>query len=156
MNPVQTACRSFLVQGSATDADGTVTNISLLLDTNVLASVSGASAQVTVSYDFPEDLTFTALATDNKGAMGATNIVVSVTTLPVRVLDPIGFQTNRAFKLCMCGVESTTNRIEASDDLNSTNWIDLGVMENTNGIWRFLDRTATNSTHRYYRARQLP
>jgi hypothetical protein len=156
VNPVQTACRSFLVQGSATDADGTVTNISLLLDTNVLASVSGASAQVTVSYDFPEDLTFTALATDNKGAMGATNIVVSVTTLPVRVLDPIGFQTNRAFKLCMCGVESTTNRIEASDDLNSTNWIDLGVMENTNGIWRFLDRTATNSTHRYYRARQLP
>jgi hypothetical protein len=156
VNPVQTACRSFLVQGSATDADGTVTNISLLLDTNVLVSVSGASAQVIVSHDFPEDLTFTALATDNKGAMGATNIVVSIVTLPVRVLDPVGFQTNRAFKLCMCGVESTTNRIEASDDLNSTNWIDLGVMENTNGIWRFSDKTATNSAHRSYRARQLP
>jgi hypothetical protein len=156
VNPVQTACRSFLVQGSATDADGTVTNISLLLDTNVLVSVSGASAQVIVSHDFPEDLTFTALATDNKGAMGATNIVVSIVTLPVRVLDPVGFQTNRAFKLCMCGVESTTNRIEASDDLNSTNWTDLGVMENTNGIWRFSDKTATNSAHRSYRARQLP
>ena len=108
-----------------------------------------------MSYDFPGDVTFTALATDNKGAMGATNIIVSFVTLPVGVLDPIGFQTNRAFKLCMEGVAGTTNRIEASDDLNSTNWSDLGVMENTNGIWRFSDKAATNSTHRYYRARQL-
>jgi hypothetical protein len=156
VNPVQTVCRSFLLQGSATDADGTVTNMSLLQDTNVLASVSGASAQVMVSHDFPEDVTFTALATDNKGAMGATNIIVSFTTLPAGVLDPVGFQTNRAFKLCLCDLEGTTNRIEASDDLNSTNWTDLGVMENTNGIWRFSDKTATNSNHRYYRARQLP
>jgi hypothetical protein len=29
-------------------------------------------------------------------------------------------------------------------------------MQNTNGIWRFSDATATNSTFRAYRARQLP
>ena len=109
-----------------------------------------------MSHDFPEDLTFTALVTDNKGAMGATNIVVRVTTLPVRVLDPIGVQTNRAFKLCLCGEAGTTNRIEISDDLSATNWTDLGAMEHTNGIWRYSDKTATNSTHRFYRARQLP
>jgi hypothetical protein len=118
--------------------------------------VSGASAQVTVSHDFPEDVTFTALATDDKGAMGATNIVVRVATLPARVLDPIGFQTNRAFKLCMSAEPGTTNRVEASDNLGATNWTDLGAMDNTNGIWRFSDQTATNSTHRYYRARQSP
>jgi hypothetical protein len=156
VNPVQTACHSFLLQGSASDADGTVTNLTLLLDTNVLTSVSGASAQVTVSHDFPEDLTFTAVATDDKGAMGATNLVVSVTTLPAGVLDPIGFQTNCAFKLCMNAVPGTTNRLEASDNLGATNWTDLGAMDNTNGIWRFSDKTATNSTHRYYRARQSP
>ena len=154
--PVQIACRTFLLQASGSDPDGTVTNVTLLLDTNVLASASGTSAQVTFSSDFPGDLTFTALATDDKGAMGATNFVVNIATLPVLVLDPIGFQTNLAFKLCMCGVEGTTNRIEASDDLNSTNWTDLGVMENTNGIWRFSDKTATNFIHRYYRARQAP
>jgi hypothetical protein len=154
--PVQIACRTFHLQASGSDPDGTVTNVTLLLDTNVLASASGTSAQVTFSSDFPGDLTFTALATDDKGAMGATNFVVNIATLPVLVLDPIGFQTNLAFKLCMCGVEGTTNRIEASDDLNSTNWTDLGAMENTNGIWRFSDKTATNFVHRYYRARQAP
>jgi hypothetical protein len=153
VNPAQTTCRSFLVQGSATDADGAVTNLTLLLDTNILTSVSAASARITVSYDFPGDVTFTALATDNKGAMGATNVIVRFVTLPVGVLDPIGFQTNRAFKLCLAGVEGTTNRIEASDNLSSTNWTDLGAMENTNGIWRFADQTATNSAHRFYRAR---
>ena len=156
VNPVQIACHSFLLRGSGSDPDGTITNVSLLLDTNVLASVSSSSAQVIVSHDFPEDLTFTALVTDNKGAMGATNIVVRVTTLPVRVLDPIGVQTNRAFKLCLCGEAGTTNRIEISDDLSATNWTDLGAMEHTNGIWRYSDKTATNSTHRFYRARQLP
>jgi hypothetical protein len=154
--PVQIACHTFIVQGSGADSDGTVTNITLLLGTNVLVSSSGASAQATMSYDGAGDLTFTALATDNGGAMGATNLTVSITTLPSLALDPIGFQTNQAFKMCMEGVAGTTNRIEASDNLNSTNWSDLGVMENTNGIWRFSDKTATNSFHRYYRARQLP
>ena len=155
VDPMQIACHTIVLQTSGTDPDGSVTNLTLLTETNVLGSFSSATAQIQVSYDFPGDVTFTALATDNKGAMGATNIIVSFVTLPVGVLDPIGFQTNRAFKLCMEGVAGTTNRIEASDDLNSTNWSDLGVMENTNGIWRFSDKAATNSTHRYYRARQL-
>ena len=155
IDSMQIACHTVALQASGTDPDGSVTNLTLLTETNVLGSFSSATAQIQVSYDFPGDVTFTALATDNKGAMGATNIIVSFVTLPVGVLDPIGFQTNRAFKLCMEGVAGTTNRIEASDDLNSTNWSDLGVMENTNGIWRFSDKAATNSTHRYYRARQL-
>jgi len=156
VNPAQTACHTFLVRGSATDADGTVTNLSLLLGTNVLASMAGGSAQVSVTYDFPEDITLTALATDNQGAMGATNVIVSVTTLPLLVLDPIGFQTNRAFKLCMSGETGTNYQMLASDDLSQTNWTVLGPMQSSNGIWRFFDATATNSTHRAYRARQLP
>jgi hypothetical protein len=44
----------------------------------------------------------------------------------------------------------------ATDDLSTSNWLVLGTMENTNGIWRFSDATATSSVHRFYRARQLP
>ena len=150
-----TVCRNFLIQASASDPDGSVTNLSILQDTNVLLSVSSSSAQLTYSYDFPGDLTFTAIATDNKGGSGATNVTVSITPLSELVLDPVGFQTNRAFKLCMTGEPGTNYEIQASTNLGASNWFVLGVMQNTNGIWRYSDATATNSA-RAYRARQLP
>jgi hypothetical protein len=156
VNPFQTACHTFLLSASGIDPDGTVTNVTLLLDTNVLVSAAGASAQTSFNSDFPGELTFTVLATDNKGASGGTNITVQLGTLPTLVLDEIGFQTNRAFKLCMIGETGTNYQVLASDDLSPSNWLVLGTMENTNGIWRYSDTTATNSAHRYYRARQLP
>lgn len=156
VNPVQIACHTVLLQAAASDPDGTVTNLTVLQGTNILGSFVTPTAQVLASYDFPGDVTFTALATDNKGASGATNVVVTFVTLPEGMLDAVGFQTNRAFKLCMEALAGKTNRVEASDNLSLTNWTDLGVMENTNGIWRFSDLTATNSAHRYYRTRQLP
>ena len=77
------AGHTFTVKGSGTDLDGTVTNLTLLLGTNVLVSAPGSSAQVSFSSDFPGNLTFTAVATDNEGAQGATNATVAITTLPL-------------------------------------------------------------------------
>jgi len=156
IDPFQLACHTFLLSATGTDPDGSVTNITLLLDTNVLASAAGGSVQTSFSSDFPGDLTFTVLATDNKGASGGTNVTVHLATLPTLVLDAVGFQTNRAFKLCMLGEVGTNYQVLATDDLSTSNWLVLGTMENTNGIWRFSDATATSSVHRFYRARQLP
>jgi hypothetical protein len=150
------ACHTLIIQASGTDPDGSVTNVTLLQDTNVLVSASGSSAQVTFSSDFPGDVTFTVIATDEKGASGATNVTLNISTLPLLTLDPVGFQTNRAFKLCMTGEPGTNYEVQASTNLAGTNWTVLGTMQNTNGIWRFSDVTATNSTFRVYRARQLP
>ena len=152
----QTACRTFVLKGAGTDPDGSVTNVTLMLGTNVLVSSAGSFAQAGVTFDFPGELTLTALTTDNLGAQGATNVTVTITPGQVLVLDPIGFQTNSAFKLCMCGETGTNYQILANDNLSTTNWMVLGTMENTNGIWRYSDKTATNSMHRLYRARQLP
>ena len=157
VNSIQIACcHTVLIQASGSAPDGTVTNLTVLLETNVLASLNSASGTVSLSCDFPGEVTITALATDNNGASGGTNVIVNFVTLPVGVLDPVGFQTNRSFKLCLEGVSGTTNVIEAGDDLTSGVWTNLGTMENTNGIWRYSDKTATNSMHRLYRARQLP
>ena len=150
------AGHTFVVIGSGTDPDGTVTNLTLLFGTNVLASAPGSSAQASFSSDFPDNVTFTAVATDDEGAQGATTVTVTITTLPVRTLDAIGFQTNRAFKLLMLGVAGTNYQVWATTNLAVTDWIILGTMESTNGIWRFFDTTATNSPQRFYRAKQLP
>jgi len=156
VNPVPIACRAFQVTASGTDPDGTVTNVTLLLGTNVLLSVAGASAQTTVSYDFPGNVTLTALATDEKGASGATNVVLTIGTLPLGTLDAIGFQADRTFKLCMCGETGANYQILVSDLVNTNDWSVLGTMQNTNGIWRYSDSTATNSARRFYRAQTLP
>lgn len=150
------AGHAFLVTASAVDLDGTVTNLTLFLGTNVLVSLPGSPAQINFSSDFPGNLTFTAVATDNEGAQGTTNTTVAITTLPLLTLDAIGFQPNLAFKLCMLGVPGTDYQVWATTDLTAPNWILLGTMESTNGIWRYFDPTATDFPQRFYRAEQPP
>jgi hypothetical protein len=150
------AGHTFVVTGFGTEPDGTIINLTLLFGTNVIVSAPGSSAQINFSSDFPGNLTLTAVATDNDGAQGTTNATVTITTLPLRTLDATGFQTNGAFKLCMLGAAGTNYQVLASTNLAVTNWTILGTMESTNGICRYSDFTATNSPHRFYRARQLP
>ena len=149
------AGHTFAVAGSGTCLEGTVTNFALLLGTNVLLSVPGSSARVNYSSDFPGNLTFTAVAMVNTGTQGQTNATVTITTLPLLTLDAIGFQTNLGFKLLMLGDAGTNYQVLVSTNLAVTNWTILGTMESTNGIWRFFDTAATNSS-RFYQAKQLP
>lgn len=156
VNPDQLACHPFELSGTATDADGTVTNLTFLVEGTAVGQFPNqTSGKVLTCLDFPGPVRCTLQAAENRGAMGETNIMVTLTTLPVRWLDPVGFQTNRAFKLCMCGETGSNYVIEAASDLSLSNWSALGIMENTNGIWRFFDTTATNAPRRFYRARHL-
>lgn len=75
---------------------------------------------------------------------------------PLHWLVPGGFRTNGAFKLCMLGETNRSCELQASTNLSATNWVVIGVMENTNGIWRFLDTGAGNQPWRFYRAEQVP
>ncbi|MBI1839344.1 MAG: hypothetical protein HYR88_00635 [Verrucomicrobia bacterium] len=149
-------CRTFSLRATAADPDGSITNLAILLDSATLASTSGGAVEVTFSTDAPGPLSFTAIATDNKGAQGTTNIVVDVSTLPPLVLDAVGFQTNRAFKLCMSGEPGKSYNVEGNEDLGGSAWPTLGAMVSSNGILQFLDTTATNAAHRTYRARATP
>jgi len=153
---VQLAGHTFRLTGSGVDPDGSVTNLTLFQDTNVLASANGSSASTTITSDFPGQLVFTAQATDNLGAQGVTNVAVTITNLPLLNLDPIGFQTNRSFKLLMLGTTGSNYQMQATTNLNSTNWTALGMMESTNGIWRYFDNTASNNADRIYRAEEFP
>ena len=56
----------------------------------------------------------------------------------------------------MFGVTNNTYEVLANTNLLTTNWISIGLMENTNGFWRYSDAGATNYNHRFYRAHQVP
>jgi len=83
------------------------------------------------------------------------NVAVSFFTLPLHVIDAVGFLTNGGFKFRMLGQAGKNYSVLANTNLNTTNWSDLGTMEVTNGIWRFVDTNAPNFNRRHYRARQL-
>jgi hypothetical protein len=47
--------------------------------------------------------------------------------------------------------------VYAITNLAMTNWVDIGMMTEINGTWRYVDQaTITNRPHRFYRALQLP
>ena len=81
---------------------------------------------------------------------------VTGVSCPLHWLVAGGFRTNGAFKLCMLGQAGSNYQVLASTDLNTTNWIPLGLMEPTNGIWRLLDAGAFTNGWRFYLAEQVP
>jgi len=155
----QLVCAAYRLTAQTADIDGTVTNLLLLLNTNLIASIPNPSAspyQFDLSYDFPGPVTFTARASDDQGAVNETNINTLFYTMPLNVLSLGGFVTNAGFKFCMAGETGKTYETLVNDDLSTTNWFFVGLMEYTNGIWRFTDTGTTDYVHRYYRVHQLP
>jgi hypothetical protein len=47
-------------------------------------------------------------------------------------------------------------QVFASDDPAPANWVTLGSIESTNGLWRLVDSEATNYPQRFHHARPLP
>ncbi len=152
----QLVCAPFMLVATASDLDDAITNVDLLLGTTVLASFTNPPYQLTLSYDFRGSNTFSARAFDARGGTRTTNLNTFFYTLPTNMLSLGGIQSNGGFKLCMLGETGRNYAVLANTNLHTANWISNGVMEATNGIWRFTDLTATNFPMRYYRARQLP
>lgn len=152
----QLVCNPFRLTASATDRDGVVTNLAFYANGTLLAAHSGALFTTTFETDFPATITCEARAMDDRGGVGSSNRAVSVVTLPLHLLTLGGIRSN-GFKVCMAGETGSNYTILATVDLAQpqTNWIALGPMENTNGIWRYLDAGAvTNQPWRFYRAVQ--
>ena len=152
----QTVCVPFQLFATAADVDGTVTNLAVLLDGASIASGNGAPLSSTAELDFPGAYTFTARADDNAGGTSWATQTVTLVAYPLHWIISGGFRTNGAFKLCMAGETNRSYQILASTNLGATNWLPVGVMESTNGIWRFLDTGASNQPYQFYRVEQLP
>lgn len=154
----QLVCVPFRLHTAASDLDGTITNLSVLFGTNVIASFpSGSSQSFEFTHDFPGTTVFTARAYDNKGAIRETSVTTTYYTLPLHVLDLGGKVAGGAFKFCMLGEPGSNYLVLSATNVDQPpgEWVPLGLMENTNGIWRYFDQgTVTNRPMRYYRALQ--
>jgi hypothetical protein len=153
----QLVCNPFNLISTGSDLDGVVTNMEVLLNGSVIASKPGSSIKTTFESDFPQSLSFVTRGQDDRGGYGYKTQQVQLLTYSVtNVLFLGGMRTNGVFKICMNGETGSNYTIFATTDLQTPfiNWTNLGLMENINGIWRYLDADATNYTYRFYRARQ--
>ena len=158
----QLVCNALQLSSTVNDLDGTVTNLQFLLNaTNLITSIvnppNGSTHKVNLSYDYPSTVTFSAVAADNTGNTKTAAVATTFYTLPLHVLNLGGKLTNGQFKFCMLGESGKNYDVLVNTNLNdASNWDFTGVMESTNGIWRFSDPAGTNFGPRYYRARQQP
>jgi hypothetical protein len=152
----QLVCTPFGIQASATDPDGSVTNIAILVNGSPIITSGGTSVGTMTEIDFPQFLTVTARAIDNRGGTNSTTQIVNMTTLPLHTLMLGGFRSNSVFKLCMLGQPGSNYTVMLNTNMRFfTNWTNIGLMTHSNGIWRYFDTNTTNF-QRYYRARLVP
>jgi hypothetical protein len=146
-------CQPFQLAANANDLDGTITNLTLLFEGSPVASVSATSAVAVVEKDFPSLNTVIATAIDDRGGSRSITQSLNLVTAPLEVLTLGGVRSNVTFKVCMAGLPTTDYLLQGNTNLLTTNWVSLGLMERTNGIWRYFDaNTITNRPARYYRA----
>ncbi|MSU59952.1 MAG: hypothetical protein EXS35_17585 [Pedosphaera sp.] len=142
---------SFLLQASANDTDGSVTNVQFFSGAALLGSATIAP------YFFPANnlaagnYNFTARATDNSGNT-STSAVVSVFVLTNAVLQNPVRLANGQFKMTILGIAGQTYATESSTNL--TNWAAFATNVAPANSFNVTDFTSTNLLFRFYRARQ--
>jgi hypothetical protein len=151
----QYVCQPFSILASGTDLDGTITNLTVWMNGLWIGTVNGPSLQTQAEIDVPTSLQFVARAVDDRGGSRSVTQAIHTVTGPLHNLLLGGVRTN-TFKICMLGEMGRSYDVLASTNLTTTNWLFIGTMEHTNGIWRYFDTQVTNHSKRYYRARQVP
>lgn len=151
----QLVCNPFKITSSAGDLDGVVTNLTVTLNGATVMSSSGGSLNSTAELDFATNANLIATARDDRGGTKSVTQQVQIVTWPLHTLTLGGIRSN-GFKICMGGQSGASYMALASTNINLpvTDWTELGLMQPTNGVWRFFDAgTITNRPARYYRAR---
>ena len=156
----QMVCTQFRLLATASDVGGSITNLIISQDGTTIANANNFNSLIGVGEsDFPLNVTFVAQATDDQGGKSWATQTVALTTSPLHVLQMGGKRNGGVFKFCMTGETGSNYMVFATTNIAAptTNWTQLGLMENTNGIWRYYDNgTVTNRTYRFYRALQVP
>jgi hypothetical protein len=143
------------VQASASDTDGTVTNVQLFSNGNSVGTVTTAPYNFTLNNLAAGNYTLSAVATDNLNAAGTNSISISVTNVsapppsPVQiVVSPFVHQDEFDFSfLTQTGYVYT---VQFTTSLDVINWLDLTNFPGDGSVAQVNDTTATNVS-RFYR-----
>ena len=142
---------NLLLQATASDSDGSVTNVQFFSSGNFLGSDTALPYSFTASNLVAGNYAFTARAVDNLGA-ATTSAVVNVFVLTNAFLSAPQRLVNGQFRFTIQGISNQTYATESSPNLS--NWSAFATNIAPANSFNVTDSTSTNILLRYYRARQ--
>ena len=146
--------RTITLTASATDADGTVTNVAFFNGATLLGNVTngvGNQYSLTWSNAAVGSYTLSARATDNSGATNKSPATIAIVVQPLTLTLP-QTQANGQFGLTFQGQNGQNYVLETSTNLMA-DWTPVWTNAPINGVLTFTNATATDQS-RFYRVRQ--
>ncbi len=146
--------KTITLTASATDADGTVTNVAFFSGTNLLGNgTSGVGNQYSLTWNTATvgSYTLSARATDNSGATNKSPATIAIVVQPLTLTVP-GMQANGQFVLTFLGQNGQNYVLETSTNL-AAGWTPVWTNAPVNGVLMFTNLNATDRS-RFYRVSQ--
>jgi plastocyanin len=152
---VFSAPANITIRASASDSDGTVTNVQFRQGITVLSNMTIAPYAITASNLVQGSYSFSAVATDNGGLSTTNSISVSVVN-PVAVsLSAPSKSPTTNFTFNYTANSGLSYVIQRSTNLNLSQWIALVTNVATNSVMPYKD-TAPSNNPAFYRVGRLP
>jgi chitinase len=143
------------IQASASDSDGTVTNVQFLVGANVVTNKAAAPFFGVTNNLAAGSYTLFAIASDNNGATATNQVAISVVT-PASVLlgapQPV---PPTKFRFSYTANAGLSYIVQRSTNLLSPNWTTLVTNTAGSGSINFTDLNATFNPG-FYRVGRLP
>jgi hypothetical protein len=138
---------------SASDSDGTVTNVQFFQGTTSLGNVTVSPYAVTVSNLLPGDHSLSAVATDD-GGLSTTNTITVHVTAPFSIsATSLNFSPPAHFRFTYGAIIGRSYMVLRSTDL--VTWIPIATNSATSISVPFEDTNAVGSSA-FYRVQLLP
>jgi plastocyanin len=154
-NPVNNAKfrapASFQLQASATDSDGSVTNVQFFSGGSPVGNDTNPPFSFNMNNLAAGNYSFSAVAADNRG-MTTTSAANNVSVLTNAILSAPTRLPSGQFQFTVIGIAGQTYATEGSANL--TNWSSIVTNVAPANTFNVTDFTSTNVLLRYYRARQ--
>jgi hypothetical protein len=143
------------IRASASDTDGSVTNVQFIVGTNVLTNVNIAPFSGTTNNLAAGGYTLSAIATDNNGVKNTNVISITIVTpVAISLVNP-ATSSSANFQFSYSANVGLSYVIQRSTNLAPANWITLITNTAASNPVVFVDIHATNSPN-FYRVGRLP
>ena len=150
---VLSAPATIALAASASDSDGSVTNVQFFQETASLANVTSSPYSVAVNNLGAGDYTFSAVATDNGGLSATNGIVVHVVTPVPVVLSAVQRPSPTSFQFSYSANVGLQYIVQRSGDL--MNFTPINTNTAASNPVTFLDNGAAGAVN-FYRVGRLP
>jgi plastocyanin len=143
------------IQASASDSDGTVTNVKFLVGSVILTNNSTAPFSAVTNNVAAGSYLLSAVASDNNGATATNSITINIVTPVPLTLGSITQASSTNFQFSYAANIGLSYLVQRSTNLAPANWITLVTNLAASNPVVFVDTSATNNPG-FYRVGRLP